>query len=155
MGILKYVLSIGAGLLSAVACYVAISKESEIKKVREMQRELRSAQQNAVPQQPVDQMGQPVDPGMGCQPYPGPGMDPMGQQCPPNMGMNSGNFGMSNPSYPNGYDRLKQSNNLVNKLDKIQIALVNFARFISEVVRVVSLFIRATDYSYSMYPGMA
>lgn len=159
MGILKYVLSIGAGLLSAVACYVAISKESEIRKVREMQRGMGIQPGMPQPQQPIDQqmMGQPMDPGMGNQPYPGPGsVDPMiqGQPCPPNLGMNSGNL-MSNPPYPNGYDRLRQSNNLVNKLDKIQIALVNFARFISEIVRVVSLFVRATDYSYSVYPGMA
>lgn len=47
-----------------------------------------------------------------------------------------------------------QSDNLLRKLDKFQVGLINFARFISEVVRAISLFIRATrcyeyDVSYS------
>lgn len=39
-----------------------------------------------------------------------------------------------------------KSNNILEKLDRLQVALLNLARFISEVVRAVSLFIRATNY---------
>lgn len=37
-----------------------------------------------------------------------------------------------------------RSDRLLLKLDKFQVGLINFARFVSEVVRAISLFIRAT-----------
>lgn len=49
---------------------------------------------------------------------------------------------------------IKKSDNLLKKLDKFQVGLINFARFVSEVIRAISLFIRAMrcyeyDVSYS------
>lgn len=44
-----------------------------------------------------------------------------------------------------------KSDRLLAKLDKFQVGLINFARFISEVVRAISLFIRATRcYEYDV-----
>lgn len=49
---------------------------------------------------------------------------------------------------------VSKSDNVLKKLDKFQVGLINLARFISEVVRAISLFIRAMrcyecDTSYS------
>lgn len=58
------------------------------------------------------------------------------------------------PDCPNaGYRKSSsaKSDNLLIKLDKFQVGLINFARFISEVVRAISLFIRATKcYEYDV-----
>lgn len=44
-----------------------------------------------------------------------------------------------------------KSDSLLLKLDKFQVSLINFARFISEVVRAITLFIRATRcYEYDV-----
>lgn len=39
--------------------------------------------------------------------------------------------------------RKNKSEALLRKLDKIQVSVINFARFVSEVVRSISLFVRA------------
>lgn len=52
-----------------------------------------------------------------------------------------------------GYSKTStaKSDNLLRKLDKLQVGLINFARFVSEVVRAISLFIRATRcYEYDV-----
>lgn len=49
-----------------------------------------------------------------------------------------------------------KSDCLLIKLDRFQVGLINFARFISEVVRAISLFIRATkcyEYDVSLNNG--
>lgn len=51
----------------------------------------------------------------------------------------------------NGFNsnKFKKSENVLVKLDKLQVGLMNFARFFSEVIRSVSLFIRAMNcYEY-------
>lgn len=45
---------------------------------------------------------------------------------------------------------------VIRKLDKLQVGLINFARFVSEVVRAISLFLRAMNcynYDTARYPS--
>lgn len=50
-----------------------------------------------------------------------------------------------------------KSDQVIRKLDKLQVGLINFARFVSEVVRAISLFLRAMKcYEYdttARYPS--
>jgi ABC-type antimicrobial peptide transport system permease subunit len=71
---------------------------------------------------------------------------------------NTKNSQVNNQDNNNGIGSVKpmddKSDNVLKKLDKFQVGLINFARFISEVVRAISLFIRAMrcyeyDVSYS------
>lgn len=48
------------------------------------------------------------------------------------------------------------SDRIIRKLDKLQVGLINFARFVSEVVRAISLFLRAMrcyEVDTARYPG--
>lgn len=98
MGILKTVLSVGAGLLAMAACYISMSRESD------------KSENSSVNQSQENGMGD---------------VDPM---------------------------KIRKNDDILLKLDKLQIGLINLSRFISEVVRAISLFIRATKY-YGYEPG--
>lgn len=104
MSLLKTILSIGAGIITAAASYVLMSSnKSESNSVNNQNNRVNDA--GSVNQTPAE---------------------------------------------------INKSEKILKKLDKIQIALVNFARFASEVIRSVSLFIRAMkcyeyDNSYQPY----
>ena len=101
MGILKSILSIGAGIIAAAASYVLMSNKK----------------------------------------------DPESQ---------SRNDSVNNNPVTEPDKEAKSSEKMLRTLDKLQIGLVNFARFSSDVIRSISLFIRAmrcyeydSSYQYS------
>lgn len=175
MKILKYVISAGIGLLTAFACLATIGKDREGNNCSNNApgpmgpgyppygyppygqppmgmdpNQPQQPPQEGTDGQPMDQNQQPqagmqMNPPMGP-PSMGP-MGPNGYPYQPNMGMMNPSGMIPNQGYP-GYGN-RQSNNLVSRLDKIQVTLVNFARFVSEIVRSVSLLVRSTDLAYS------
>lgn len=169
MKIFKYVISAGIGLLTALACYVTIGKDRSDENQGQMNPNPRPNQYpgpsgyqgnpNQGPMGPMmnpqegapdpNQPGMQAGPSMQGSPSMGP-MDPNACQYQlNNMGMMNPSDMIPNQGYPNpGYGNTRRSNNLVSRLDKIQVTLVNFARFVSEIVRAVSFLVRSTDLAY-------